>query len=298
MIIERVGIIGLGEVGRVLAEDLLLQSGVHVQVWDNQFSDPDSIAARNLQELASSPALSAADNASTAAASCQLILSAVTADQALAAAESILPALEKEALFVDLNSVSPNTKQSVSNAIEHVGGRFVEASVMSPIMPLRSNAPILLCGPHATILESAGRELGFGDMLAISAALGVASATKMCRSVIVKGMEALVTESLLAARYYGVEGSVLASLDNLFPRPDWPEHARYLISRSLQHGSRRAAEMREVGKTVQEAGFSPWMSEGTVERQAWAPQFDAALGEESLEGLLDAIRTQFTSIEN
>jgi 3-hydroxyisobutyrate dehydrogenase len=119
----------------------------------------------------------------------------------------------------------------------------------------------------------------------------------MCRSVIVKGMEALVTESLLAARYYGVEHSVLASLDNLFPRPDWPEHARYLISRSLQHGTRRAAEMREVGKTVQEAGFSPWMSDGTVERQAWAPRFDAALSEESLEGVLDAIRTQLSSNE-
>lgn len=298
MKIERIGIIGLGEVGRILAEDLLQQSGVHVRVWDYQFDNPGSTAACNLQELASNPALATAEHADTAAAGCQLMLSAVTADQALAAAESVLPGLENDAFFVDLNSVSPGTKQDISTAIEQAGGRFVEASVMSPIMPLRSNAPILLCGPHAASLELASRELGFGDMRAISGVLGEASATKMCRSVIVKGMEALVTESLLAARYYGVEKSVLASLDNLFPRPDWPEHARYLISRSLQHGTRRAAEMREVSKTVQESGFSPWMSEGTVERQAWAAQFDTALGEESLEGVLDAIRTQFTSNEN
>jgi 3-hydroxyisobutyrate dehydrogenase-like beta-hydroxyacid dehydrogenase len=132
-------------------------------------------------------------------------------------------------------------------------------------------------------------------MKVVSEALGVASATKMCRSVIIKGMEALVAESLLAARHYGVEDAVLESLDNLFPRPDWPEHARYLISRSLMHGTRRADEMREAAKTVREAGLIPWMSEGSVERHAWAPQFDSALNEESLEGILDAIHTQFSN---
>ena len=42
--------------------------------------------------------------------------------------------------------------------------------------------------------------------------IGRASAAKMCRSVIVKGMEALLGESLLAARHYGVESAVLESL--------------------------------------------------------------------------------------
>ena len=292
MTLERVGIIGLGEVGRILAEDLLEQQDLLLRVWDYQFDNPGSAATCNLQALESSPALWAADDAANASEGCQLILSAVTADQALSAAEAILPGLEKGALFVDLNSVSPGTKRDISRVIEHTGGRFVEASVMSPIMPLRSTSPILLCGPHAEALESVGRKLGFSDMKAVSEELGVASATKMCRSVIVKGLEALVTESLLAARHYGVEDSVLVSLDNLFPRPDWPEHARYLISRSLAHGTRRAAEMLEAARTVQEAGYQPWMSEGSVKRQTWAPQFNAALGEESLAGMLDAIRAQ------
>jgi NADH:ubiquinone oxidoreductase subunit C len=100
---------------------------------------------------------------------------------------------------------------------------------------------------------------------------------------------------LLAARYYGVEATVLASLENLFPGQDWSEQSRYLISRSLQHGGRRAAEMREVARTVEEAGYTPWMSEGCVQRQAWAPQFAAALKEESLDAMLDSIRTQSTT---
>lgn len=295
MNIERIGIVGLGEVGRILAEDLLVNSDAHVRVWDYQFDNPNSAAAHNLEDLAPNSRISTACDAATAAQGCQLVLCAVTADQALNAADSILPYLPEGSWFVDLNSVSPGTKQAVSDLIECGGGRFVEASVMSPIMPLRSASPILLCGPHATGLECVGQKLGFSDMKVVSEALGVASATKMCRSVIVKGMEALVTESLLTAYHYGVEDAVLESLDNLFPRPDWPQHARYLISRSLQHGARRADEMREVAKTVREAGLNPWMSEGSVERQAWAPQFDSALNEASLDGMLDAIRTQFSN---
>jgi len=233
-------------VGRILAEDLLRQGDVKVRVWDHQFANAQSKASGNLRNLQSSFAIEVANDPGSAAAHCQLILSAVTADQALAAARSILPGIEDNAALLELNSISPAAKQMISEEVALSGGHFVEASIMSPIMPRRSDAPILLCGPHATDLQPAMQKLGFGDVSVVSPNLGVASATKMCRSVIVKGMEALVTESLLAARHYGVEGAVISSLDNLFPRPDWPEHARYLISRSLEHGTRRAEEMREA----------------------------------------------------
>lgn len=287
---ECVGIVGLGEVGRVLAEDLLADSMADIRVWDHQFHSSDSRAAKNLRELAANPRLSAAECAEQAAMGCQLILCAVTADQALQAAQAVLPTLQHGTVFVDLNSISPGAKQAIGDLIASAGGRFVEAAVMSPIMPLRSKSPILLSGPNAASLVSTLEFLGFNAVTVVSEVPGVASATKMCRSVIVKGMEALVSESLLAARHYGVEQSVLGSLNNLFPGPDWQQHARYLISRTLLHGERRAAEMREVANTVSEAGCEPWMSAATVERQAWAAQFEAALGEDSLQQMLDAIR--------
>ncbi len=294
MTIERIAVIGLGEVGSILVEDLLKNTRAAVRAWDIQFSNPESAPARNLERFAANPRFAVASGASEAAMDCQLVLSAVTADQALNAAQSTQSGLTQNAFFVDLNSVSPGTKRGISSIVSAAGGRFVEASVMSPIMPLRSSSPILLGGPHARDLHALGADIGFSDLLVVSEEVGVASATKMCRSVIVKGIEALVTESLLTARFYGVEASVLASLDNLFPGPDWPGQARYLISRTLQHGTRRAAEMREAAKTVEEAGYQPWMSDGCVERQAWAPQFSSALAEESLGGLLDVIRHQHT----
>ncbi|MBM68103.1 MAG: 6-phosphogluconate dehydrogenase [Haliea sp.] len=295
MTIERICLLGLGEVGAILARDLLDATTAQLQVWDHLLDDSASPAARHFGELVDNPRVARADGARAAAAGCQLVLSAVTADQAVAAATSVLPGLPVGCWFVDLNSVSPGTKTDLAAAVEGAGGWFVEAAVMSPIMPKRTSSPVLLAGPRAADFEPLGRALGFSDLSAISAEPGVAAATKMCRSVMIKGMEALVSESLLAARHYGVDAAVLSSLNNLFPRPDWPDHARYLISRTLQHGTRRAAEMREVARTVSEAGIDPWMSEACVLRQDWAPQFSDRLGEETLDGLLDAMLAQLAN---
>jgi 3-hydroxyisobutyrate dehydrogenase-like beta-hydroxyacid dehydrogenase len=101
-----------------------------------------------------------------------------------------------------------------------------------------------------------------------SETLGIASATKMCRSVMVKGLEAMVIESFTAARHYGVEDALVASLRESFPGIDWERQAAYFFQRVIEHGRRRAEEMREAAQTVREAGLAPWSAAGTAERQA------------------------------
>src|SRR5262249_13119864 len=158
--------------------------------------------------------------------------------------------------------------------------------VMSPVPPKRLATPMLLGGPHAEALLPQLQKLGFTGASVFSTDLGKASAAKMCRSVMVKGIEALLAESLIAARSYGVEETVIKSLDDLFPGPDWTKLARYMISRTLEHGTRRAEEMREAARTVAEAGLDPHMSAATAERQDWAPQFASALSEQDLGDML------------
>jgi hypothetical protein len=124
--------------------------------------------------------------------------------------------------------------------------------------------------------------------------IGAASSVKMCRSVMIKGLEALATECMLTARHYGVEQDVLASLGETLPHPDWPGLARYLISRALIHGQRRAEEMREVARTVADAGLEPLLSAAIVERQQWAAGQGRLLSptqcsEQDLAALLDSL---------
>jgi hypothetical protein len=99
--------------------------------------------------------------------------------------------------------------------------------------------------------------------------IGKASALKMCRSIMVKGFEALAVECMTTARLYGVEDAMLASLRETYPGIDWEWFAGYKIGRVVEHGRRRAAEMREAAETIAETGLVPFMARATAERQDW-----------------------------
>jgi 3-hydroxyisobutyrate dehydrogenase-like beta-hydroxyacid dehydrogenase len=281
----KICLLGLGEVGRTLAEDLRAHQ---LSAWDLRFADARSApsAARRERGLASP------ENPCAAVRDAQIVISAVTAAQDEAAARSVAPGLRAGAFFVDLNSASPGMKQATAALIEAAGGRYVEAVVMSPIANKRIASPVLLGGPHARAFLPAAREIGFTGATVFADTIGPASATKMCRSVIIKGLEALLTESMLAARHYGVESTVLASLSDFFPGQDWRALSRLMISRGLLHGTRRAEEMREAAATVAQAGIEPLMSQACARRQDWSAQHAAALQYENLEEMLDAIRTE------
>ena len=137
---------------------------------------------------------------------------------------------------------------------------------MASVPPLGIRTPMLLGGPHAQAAAPLLAALGFAAT-PVSAEYGVASAIKMCRSVIVKGMEAIVIESFLTARCYGVEREVLASLANSFPGFDWEHQGTWFWQRVVQHGRRRAEEMREAAVTVREAGIAPTMAAATANAQ-------------------------------
>ena len=183
-------------------------------------------------------------------------------------AEAAAPGLRRGAFFLDLNSASPGAKQRAAAAIDGAGGAYVEAAVMTSVPPYRIRVPLLLGGARAGELLPQLTALGFCAQVA-SDRLGVASATKMCRSVMIKGLEAMVIEAFTAARGYGVEADVLASLAETFPGIDWERQASYFFQRVVQHGRRRAEEMREAAETVREIGLAPWSAAATADRMAW-----------------------------
>jgi len=259
-----VGLVGYGEVGRILAEDLRRQ-GVTVSAYDLKLAGPQAVA---LQAHAAEHGVLLADSHAALASVADLVVSAVTASQTLAVAEACAPGMLDGAFFLDFNSASPGAKLKAAQLIDSAGGRYVEGAVMTSIPPYRIKVPLLLGGSHAEALEPVLDALGFAPQVA-SDRLGVASATKMCRSVMIKGLEAMVIESFTAARFYGVEDAVVASLQETFPGIDWEKQAAYFFQRVIEHGRRRSEEVREVAVTVREAGLEPWSASGTAERQAF-----------------------------
>jgi 3-hydroxyisobutyrate dehydrogenase-like beta-hydroxyacid dehydrogenase len=258
--LQRVALIGFGEAGGILGQDLAAQ-GVSVRAYDRLF------AQATLQSKARAAGVELCDSAAAAIEGAQLVISAVTAGSALQVAEQAAAHLQPEQMFMDINSVAPATKQAASAAIEASGGQYVDAAVMAPVPPQRLQTPILLGGQRAQTLADWLTPLGF-NIQVVADRIGVASAIKMCRSVMIKGLEALTTECLATARQYGAEARVLASLHKSFPGMGWDaRQPHYLISRVAEHGRRRAEEMEEVAKTVADVGVNPHMSLAIVQTQ-------------------------------
>ena len=270
----RIGLVGYGEVGKILAAALVARGVAWVGTWDRLLVDERDGPA--MREHAARAGVAATASLAGLLARADVAISAVTASEAVAVAREAVGTLRPGTWFVDLNSASPGAKQAMSGLIEGAGGRFVESAVMTSVPPYGIGVPMLLGGRDAPALRDLLAPLGFATEVA-SDRIGVASAVKMCRSVMIKGLEALVTESFTAARAYGVEDRVLASLHETFPALDWEQLGSYLMSRSALHGKRRAEEMREVALTVREAGLDPWLAAATAERQDWMGRQKVAL---------------------
>ncbi len=261
-----VGLIGYGEVGKIFSNGLKAKGLSWVGAWDIVFGDALLGGAQRLH--ATAHGVEACESASAVCAKATLIMSAVTASNTLAVAQEIARSIRPGTVFLDLNSASPGTKQKAAALIEAAGGKYVEAGVMTSVPPYGLAVPMLVGGRHAVALADRLRTFGF-QITPVSEKIGVASATKMSRSIMIKGLEALVIESFSTARKYGVEDAMIATLQETFPGIDWQKQGAYFFSRVAQHGKRRAEEMRESANTVQEAGFAPTMTAAIAEKQDW-----------------------------
>lgn len=258
------GLIGFGEAGQTFAS--AGGWGERVRVYDRLTEDETTRAAK-LDDYATQGVIGCSD-LSDAVRSAGRVLSLVTADQALIVAQAAARAILPDALYLDLNSVAPETKRSAARAVEAAGAQYVDVAVMSPVQPAALSAPLLLSGALADEAASDLARLGFTNLRVVGSEVGRASSIKMIRSVMIKGIEALSAECVLAASEAGVLDEVVASLDASWPGADWGRRADYNLDRMMIHGLRRSAEMEEVVRTLDDLGVGSAMSRGTVARQA------------------------------
>jgi 3-hydroxyisobutyrate dehydrogenase-like beta-hydroxyacid dehydrogenase len=266
---SQIALVGFGEVGGIFGRDLAA-AGLAVSVYDILLRAEPS---RSLMlAKAKSANVLACETLTEAVRAAELVISAVTASSALEVAQSAAPLLRDGQIYLDINSVSPETKREIARAFDESPAIFIEAAVMAPVSPQRLKVPMLIGGANAAAVAPRLQAIGL-IVKPVSDRVGVASAIKMCRSIIIKGLEAITVESMLTARRYGAEKHVLASLAATYPSMGWdgplPD---YLISRVAEHGKRRAAEMREAAQAVADAGLEPLTALATAQRQDWLAQ--------------------------
>jgi 3-hydroxyisobutyrate dehydrogenase-like beta-hydroxyacid dehydrogenase len=267
----KIGFVGFGEAAYNIARGLRGAGLAPIHAFDIHTHTPGR--GEKVQQRASETAVILCESNAEIAAACGVLLSTVTADQAEVAAEQNAPHLTYRHIYADLNSVSPAAKQYIARLVETSGARFVEIAIMSPVAPHLHRVPMLLGGQHARELVELLAPLGM-KLEIISEQIGVASATKMCRSIVVKGLEALLFECVLAAVPYGADERVFATLEETMPGVNWKRLASYMIGRVIEHGERRARELEQVATTLRAIGVEPFMTEAAVKRQDWGAALD------------------------
>lgn len=266
MSISTIAFLGFGEAAQAFVKGWGSDVVPVTRAFDIKTTAGDSALrdAKNADYV--STGITGAVSSKVALSDAELVFSLVTADQAALVAREAAEAIAKGAFFFDGNSCAPGTKRRNAELVEAAGGRYVDMAIMAPVYPKLNKTPVLLSGPHARdakpLLEALGMEPGIAGE-----AVGAGSAIKMVRSVMMKGLEALFAECVLAGRKAGVDETVLASLDKTYPGFDFMEKAAYMLERSMTHGIRRAAEMEEVALTVHELGLNNGMAKATVDWQ-------------------------------
>lgn len=249
MPINRLGIMGFGEAGKAMAQSFIAQDpSVVIYAFDKA---PTKAMATGTARLVQS--------AAELAQNCDVIFSVVTADEAVSAAEALSPALTNAHYYLDGNSVSPGTKRQAAELVAAHGACYCDMAIMAPIQPRGHKTPILLSGGGRDVLEPFVKRWDFSYGWE-GEAVGQASIVKMLRSILIKGMECLISESVTASQALGLDERILQSAGKTLGIADMPALADYVMERAATHGRRRAAEMREVAKTLDELGLSNDMS--------------------------------------
>ncbi len=282
----RIAVLGFGEAGSCLCKGWGLGG---VRAFDIKQHGGSLLAAEKVREMSLAGVIVGDDAASIAHGS-DMIFSTVTADQAHAAASAVTKAIKPGAYYLDLNSCAPSTKRKNAAVITRAGGFYIDVAVMATITPKYHQTAMLVSGEHAEQAIDLMRALDMKPVH-VPGPVGRASTIKMIRSIMMKGIEALTAECFTAACKAGVADEVAASLDASQTKEGWKAQAAYNMERMTTHGTRRAAEMREVAITLDDLKINGFMTAGSINWQEHFGNLGISLLEtEGLEQRIDFIQ--------
>ena len=217
-----IAFIGFGEAALAFLDGWRTAPGfaARVSAYDVKTDSPDSTVRAGKRADYVAANVIGASTAPGAVAGADAIFSVVTADQAHEAAVAALPGVERGAFFFDCDSCAPQTKERTAKEVDAAGGRYVDVAVMAPVHPRLHRTPLLISGPHAKDAAPVLAALGMAADIH-EGPVGSSSAIKMIRSIMMKGLEALVCECVLAGMKAGVIET--DSLDDAYPGFDYAQ---------------------------------------------------------------------------
>lgn len=260
---QRIGFIGFGEAAFHIATGLKGCTDVRISAYDKFWNvEPQG---RLVQERAASAGVALAEDLASLVENADIVLSTVSATVAESIAAGCAPHLSGRHLYADLNSAGPATKTAVERIIAPSAAGFADIAIMGTVPGLGHRVPMLASGPGAATIADALSSIGM-NITVLEGPAGKASASKMLRSIFMKGVVALLLETVMAGRAYGIEDDLLQSISDTFAAGPFLEVANGLMTRGVIHAERRAHEMDEVIACLSAIDADDTMSKATREK--------------------------------
>ncbi|TAE55910.1 MAG: NAD(P)-dependent oxidoreductase [Bacteroidetes bacterium] len=242
--VMHIAVLGLGEAGSLFANGLA-EKGIQVSAWD-----PDP--RRPLH-----PAVHLAESNAAAAREADLIWSVNLSSAAMAVAEEVLPVLGAAKVYAEMNTTSPEKKKAICHLLKPSGAAFVDLAIMAPVPPLGILTPFWVSGPGARHFEEMLSPLGL-NISYIGEDVAEASTRKLLRSIVYKGVAAVICEAVEAGEAFGLQSYIREQIRSILGGGD--ELTERFLEGSRIHALRRRQEMEAVAEMLEQKGVQPLVS--------------------------------------
>jgi 3-hydroxyisobutyrate dehydrogenase-like beta-hydroxyacid dehydrogenase len=194
-----------------------------------------------------------------------IVLSVLVPSQALAMAELVAQSITRTGhrpVYADLNAIAPQTVKDIDRIMAGVGVTFIDGGIIgSPPSPGKKGTRIYCSGPDTQALECLG---GSGlDIRKVSTIIGHASGLKMVYAASTKGITALWTELLVAARSLGLEDALAAEFKE--SGVNVSDILKGRVCSMPRRARRWVGEMEEIARTFEGVGLTPRMLLGAAD---------------------------------
>jgi 3-hydroxyisobutyrate dehydrogenase-like beta-hydroxyacid dehydrogenase len=254
----RVGIIGFGEVGQVFSKGII-EKTEHLSVYDILLEKNGDLIMDKINNIGAQ----AVDRIEQLGERCTLIFSLVGSSVSESVAAGVAKGLRKGTIFIDLTTSTPQVKAKSEKLITANDGIYVDAAIMGTVATEQQKVPLLIAGEHAEKVQTMLNSLGFNAQ-AINHPNGGAASIKLLRSIFMKGLEALVLETMVTAKNYRVSDEVMESVSKTINNNDFATFANALITTHVIHRNRRYKEVLDSCNLIKDAELPPYITDGVI----------------------------------
>jgi 3-hydroxyisobutyrate dehydrogenase-like beta-hydroxyacid dehydrogenase len=253
----RLGFVGFGEAAFEMAIGLRAHGLDRISAYDALWNN--SVYGKLINERAEQAQVKLEKSLEFLLEDINMLIVAVPASKAYEVSESLKPYLKHNLVYIDVSAASPDVKCKISDNIKEKGAYFVDAAMMGSLPVYKHKVPILASGDGTDAFIDNMSPYGM-NISKVSENPGDASAVKLVRSIFMKGLPALLLETLEAASAFNVEERVINSISETMNAKTFEETMNRLVTGTSIHALRRSMELEGSIEMLESSNLNSLMT--------------------------------------